>query len=205
MPGKEIILASNNPGKLKEMASILSELSLDIRSQSDFNVPDVEETGLSFVENALIKARNACEHTNLPAIADDSGIEVDCLNGEPGIYSARYAGPAASDEANLQLLLDNVKDKAIEKPVARYQCVIVYLRHVNDPTPIIAHGTWPGYLVYEPTGSNGFGYDPAFYVPDHHCTSAELEPSVKNRISHRGQALLDLMSQMKNTPLLETI
>lgn len=196
MSGKKVILASNNPGKLKEMKSILAGLPLEILSQTDFNVPEAEETGLSFVENALIKARNACEHTNLPAIADDSGIEVDCLNAEPGIYSARYAGVGATDEANLQLLLDNVKEKGEEQPAARFQCVMVYLRHANDPTPIIAPGTWHGYIVTEPVGTAGFGYDPCFFVPEHQCTSAQLSPEVKNRISHRAQALSHLMTQL---------
>jgi XTP/dITP diphosphohydrolase len=194
---KEIVLASNNSGKLREMKAILSDFAFGIRPQSDYDVPEAEETGLSFVENALIKARNACEYTNLPAIADDSGIEVDCLNQAPGIYSARYAGVGASDEANLKLLIDNVQQENIEHPVARYQCVMVYLRHSTDPSPVIANGSWSGYLVTEPRGKNGFGYDPCFYVPDHQCTSAELEPELKNRISHRGKALNSLIELLK--------
>lgn len=193
MPEQQIVLASGNVGKLKEMAALLSGLSIKILPQSNFSVPEAEETGLSFVENALIKARNACIHTNKPAIADDSGIEVDFLEGAPGIYSSRYAGEGASDEENLQLLIDNILDRGLKKPAARFQCVMVYLRHSKDPTPIIAHGTWQGHLVTEPAGTNGFGYDPIFFVTETGCTSAEISPQVKNQISHRGQAMRDLL------------
>ena len=142
------------------------------------------------------KARHAATLTNLPAIADDSGIEVDILNGTPGIYSARYAGVGASDEENLNLLLENVKQTGVQKAIARFQCVMVYLRHAGDPTPLIAQGTWQGYIAPEPKGENGFGYDPVFFVPDHDCTSAELAPEVKNNISHRGQALQLLLQKI---------
>ena len=191
-----IVLASNNPGKLLEMRALLSGLNIDIQPQSEFSVPEVAETGLSFVENAIIKARNAATHSRIPAIADDSGIEVECLGGAPGIYSARFAGAGASDEANLQLLLAKVEATGIDRPAARYQCVIVYLNNSEDATPLIAHGTWHGYLVSEPKGGNGFGYDPIFFVPTHQCTSAELDPGEKNRISHRGQAMQDLVNKL---------
>lgn len=193
---KQIVIASNNDGKLREIKAILAVLDISIVPQSEFNVNDADETGLSFVENAIIKARHAASLTRLPAIADDSGIEVDILNGEPGIYSARYAGVGASDEENLQLLLDRVKQTAVQQAVARFQCVMVYLRHAQDPTPIIAQGTWEGYIVTKAKGENGFGYDPIFYVPGHACTSAQLPTEVKNSISHRGQALHLLLEKL---------
>jgi len=192
----KLILASSNQGKLKEMSQILTPLGLEIVTQSEFSVKDVEETGLSFVENAILKARHATSNSNLPAVADDSGIEVDMLNGAPGIYSARFAGDNASDEDNLQLLIDKVKESGLYEPRARYQCIIVYMRHADDPTPIIAQGTWEGVLLTESRGTNGFGYDPIFYVPTHQCTSAELQPEEKNRISHRGQALRELLGKL---------
>ena len=190
----KIVLASGNPGKLHEINELLGGLAINVVPQSDFDVPEAEETGLSFVENAIIKARHAAEISQLPAIADDSGIEVEALNGQPGIYSARYAGENASDEENLRLLLKNTA--GLEKPRACFQCVMVYTRFAADPTPLIAQGTWEGYLVDEIKGNNGFGYDPIFYVPDYQCTSAELAPEVKNRISHRGQAVAELLDQL---------
>jgi XTP/dITP diphosphohydrolase len=195
---KDVVLASNNPGKLKEIAEILQGKGINLIPQSRFKVPEVEETGKTFIENALLKARAAAQVSGLPAIADDSGIEVDVLHGEPGIYSARYAGLNASDEENLQLLVKNVIATGIEKPVARYQCLIVYLEHPEDPTSIIAEGSWEGYIVTEPKGSNGFGYDPVFYLPSHHCTSAELEPDVKNVLSHRALALRQFAEKLTN-------
>lgn len=191
-----VVLASGNPGKLRELAALLSGIGIEVLPQAQFQVPDAEETGLSFQENALIKARNAAAHTGLPAIADDSGIEVDILGGAPGIYSARYAGAGATDEENLQLLIDKVSELNVDMPTARFQCVIAYLRSPDDATAIIARGTWHGHIVTPPRGSNGFGYDPVFLVPDHGCTSAELLPEVKNRISHRGQALQSLLDQL---------
>jgi len=190
---EKVVLASNNRGKLRELNELLDGLGIHLRPQADFTVPDIAETGLSFVENAILKARNATLHTQLPAIADDSGIEVEFLGGAPGIYSARYAGAGASDAENLELLLKQVRESGLERPAARYQCVIVYLSHGADATPLIAHGTWHGQLLSEPKGSNGFGYDPMFFVPSHGCTSAELPPVEKNRISHRGQAMQDLL------------
>lgn len=195
---KKIVLASNNSGKVREINSMLSGSGIEVVSQSDFNVPEIEETGLTFVENALLKARNASQHTGLPAIADDSGIEIPALNGAPGIFSARYAGAGASDEDNLQKLISEVKKLPEEKRQARFVCLMVYLGHVKDPVPLIAEGIWNGIAITEPRGNNGFGYDPIFFVPAHDCTSAELSPEVKNQLSHRGQALRDLVKRMQS-------
>ena len=194
-----VVLASGNPGKLREMMSLLDPIGIEVQPQSRFDVPDVEETGVSFIENAVIKARNAALHTGMPALADDSGIEVDALGGAPGIYSARFAGVTATDEENLQLLIDKLDAIGITRPTARFQCVIAYLRGPQDEEPIIARGTWHGYIVTPPRGRNGFGYDPVFFVPEHGCTSAELAPEVKNRISHRGQAMQSLLEQLAKT------
>lgn len=186
---KRIVLASNNPGKVREINQILAGLHLSVVPQSDFEVTEAEETGLTFVENALLKARNAARFTGLPAIADDSGLEVDALHGAPGIYSARYAGKGAGDKANLLKLLDDIKNVPDEKRTARFQCLLVYLRHELDPTPVICQGTWEGRILRAPVGDNGFGYDPIFFVPTHGCSSAQLPPETKNQLSHRGQAL----------------
>ena len=193
---KKIVLASNNKGKVREIGQILAELDMEVHPQSEFKVVEAEETGLSFVENAILKARNAAQFARLPAIADDSGIEVDALNGAPGIYSARYAGKGASDQANLQKLLSELKDVPEAQRTARFQCLMVYMRHAEDPTPLICQGTWEGIITFEPSGEHGFGYDPVFYVPTHHCTSAELAPEVKNSISHRSQALRALVDAL---------
>ncbi|MDH3281176.1 MAG: RdgB/HAM1 family non-canonical purine NTP pyrophosphatase [Gammaproteobacteria bacterium] len=198
---KTIVLASSNPGKLREINQILAPLKLTVVPQSDFNVPDAEETGMTFVENALLKARNAAHHTGLPAIADDSGIEVDYLNGAPGIYSARYAGKDASDEQNLQKLLANLKGIPDPERTARFQCLMVYLRHEFDPTPVVCQGTWEGQILAAPRGENGFGYDPVFLVPTHNCSSAELPAAEKNKLSHRGKALRKLVEELGHTHL----
>jgi len=190
-----IVLASGNEGKLVELQAILSEKQIELVPQSEFSISEADETGLSFVENAIIKARHACSKTGLPAIADDSGIEVDALNGEPGIYSARYAGvsgPEADAENNAKLLTE-LEQVAEQDRTARFQCAIVYLRHEKDPMPLICQGTWEGRILFSAVGANGFGYDPLFYVPTHNCASAELDPILKNSISHRGQALTQLM------------
>jgi XTP/dITP diphosphohydrolase len=165
--------------------------------QSSFGVPEAEETGLTFVENAILKARNAARHTGLPALADDSGIEVDALNGAPGIYSARYAGPGATDEENLLKLLAALEGLPEDRRGARFQCVIAYLRHAEDPTPLICQGTWEGRILAAPRGANGFGYDPVFFVPEEGVSSAELAPEIKNRLSHRGQALRRLLEGLR--------
>lgn len=191
-----IVLASNNPGKVREFNELLAGHHIEVVPQSKYQVPDVEETGLTFVENAIIKARNAALHTGLSAIADDSGIEVDALNGAPGIYSARYAGKGADDRANLDKLLLDLIDVPEAERSARFQCLMVYMRHANDPTPLIFQGTWEGRILFAPRGANGFGYDPVFYVPTHDCSSAELPPEVKNALSHRGQALRKLVAAL---------
>lgn len=190
------VLASGNAGKLKEMNSLLDGLGWTVESQSALGVESPPETGLTFVENALIKARHASDVTGLPAIADDSGIEVDVLDGAPGIYSARYAGEDASDEANLQKLLDTLADYPESSWSARFQCVVVMMRHALDPTPIICPGTWEGQVVPVPRGANGFGYDPIFLDPTSGHTAAELDSERKNRISHRAKALLALRARL---------
>ena len=193
---QKIVLASNNQGKVREINELLVESPFSVIPQSEFNIEEAEETGLSFVENALIKARNAAAYTEYPVIADDSGIEVFALMGRPGIYSARYAGVGASDEANLNKLIEDIKPLNKDERFARFVCVMVYLKHAQDPTPIIAQGIWEGYVITEPRGENGFGYDPMFYVPTHDCVSAELSPDIKNQLSHRGQALRQLIKQI---------
>ena len=196
MSQSQIVLASSNPGTLKEIRALFRNVPVSLVPQSEFDLEDADETGLSFVENAILKARHAASNTGLPAIADDSGIEVDVLKGKPGIYSARFAGEGASDEENLQLLLDSVKPYSDVQIDARYQCVMVYLRHAEDPVPLITQAAWEGYLVKEPSGTGGFGYDPIFYVPSHNCTSAELAPELKNELSHRGRALRQLLEKL---------
>jgi len=189
---KKIVLASNNKGKVREFGEMLSTLNMEVVPQATFNIEDADETGLTFVENAIIKARHASAIAGLPAIADDSGLEVDFLKGAPGIYSARYSGEGATDEKNLLKLLEALKDVPEEKRTARFQCVLVYMQHEKDPTPLICHGTWEGVILTEPQGENGFGYDPIFYVPTHNCSSAQLSAEEKNKLSHRGQALKKL-------------
>ena len=193
---KTIVLASSNAGKVREFNQLLGDLQLEVVPQSQFNVADADETGLTFVENAILKARNAAQHAQRPALADDSGLEVDALNGAPGIYSARYAAPGASDTENLEKLLDMLKGVPEEKRTARFQCVLVYLRHALDPTPLICHGTWEGRILFAPRGANGFGYDPVFFVPSMNCSAAELPADVKNSLSHRGQALRQLVAAL---------
>lgn len=190
---KKIVLASNNQGKVRELGQMLAKLDMEILPQSEFNAGEVEETGLTFVENAILKARHAAKVSGLPAIADDSGLEVDALNGAPGIYSARFAGVGASDEANLQKLLSDLNDIPDEQRTARFQCLLVYMRHAEDPVPLICQGSWEGSITRAPRGESGFGYDPVFFVPTHNCTSAQLTAEEKNRLSHRGQALQKLL------------
>ena len=200
---QRVVLASGNAGKLKELHALLGGLGIELVSQRELGVSDAEETGLSFVENALLKARHACATTGLPAIADDSGIEVDALNGEPGIYSARFAGVSGeirevADAANNELLLERLAGLKGSERSARFQCIIVYLRHAADPTPLICQGTWEGQILESAAGANGFGYDPLFYVPTHDCASAALTPEIKNTLSHRGQALEQLRQCWQN-------
>ncbi len=189
---KRIVLASGNLGKLREIQALAGD-AFDLVPQSDFSVSEAEETGLSFVENAILKARHAAQHTGLPALADDSGLEVDALNGAPGIHSARYAGLTASDRENVDKLLHQLGATPEHLRRARFQCVMVYMRHALDPMPIIAQGTWEGRILNAPQGEGGFGYDPVFFVPTHRCSSAELTAAVKNQLSHRGKALRKLL------------
>ncbi len=186
---QRIVLATGNTGKLREFSAMLTDLGLEFIRQSDLNVPDIPETGLTFVENALLKARNAAQHTGLAAMADDSGLVVDALGGAPGLYSARYAGEPSNDAANNAKLLQALQDIPQAQRSARFYCCIVYLRHANDPTPIIAEAAWEGTILTAAQGQNGFGYDPLFWVPSEQCSSAQLPPEIKNRLSHRGQAL----------------
>ncbi len=201
---QRIVLASNNAGKLREFNQLLGSAGFEILPQRDFDIPEAEETGLTFVENAILKARNAAAHSGLPAIADDSGLEVDALNGRPGIYSARFAGESASDQDNLRKLLDELGDLPDERRGARFQCLLVYLRHAEDPTPILCQGTWEGRILHQPQGENGFGYDPVFFVPGENASAAEIDAETKNRLSHRGQALRQLLQRLGARPAGDT-
>ncbi len=190
-----VVLASGNAGKLRELGRILAPLGVELRAQSEFDVPEVAEDGLSFVENAIIKARAACEYSGLPAIADDSGLEVDYLQGAPGIHSARFSGEGdAGNNAKLLRALDGVP---AEQRTARFQCVLVYMRHAADPTPLVCQASWEGSILSAPRGEQGFGYDPLFYVPDQGCSSAELDRDLKNRISHRARASALLLEALR--------
>ncbi len=203
---KKVVLASNNAGKLSEFKTLLIDCGLHVIAQSEFNVSSIEETGLTFVENAILKARHACNITGLPAISDDSGIEVDALNGAPGIYSARFGHDyvdantkqGTSDQNNNAKLLNALKRTPDSERTARYQCVLVYMRHADDPTPTIVQGAWEGSILLEARGSGGFGYDPLFWVPTHQCASAELEKAEKNRISHRAIAMQKLIHELRD-------
>ena len=190
---KKIILATGNKGKVRELNAMLKGY-YKVISQSDMQVEEVPETGATFIENALIKARNASLQSKLPALADDSGLQVEALNGAPGIYSARYAGEGATDKDNIEKLILNMDQHSNRK--AHFCCAMVFVESANDINPIIIEKQWEGELLREPTGINGFGYDPIFYLRDHDCSSAQLEPDIKNEISHRGQALSDLLKQL---------
>ncbi len=189
---REIVLATGNAGKQKELEALLAGLPLTLRLQSEFGVSSAEETGLTFVENAILKARHAARETGLPALADDSGLEVDALGGAPGVHSARYAGPGAGDADNVDKLLGALAGVDAPGRGAAFRCVVVLMRHANDPAPIICSGRWPGRIAAAPVGDGGFGYDPVFFVPDHGATAAELPAATKNAISHRAQALAAL-------------
>jgi XTP/dITP diphosphohydrolase len=190
-----IVLASSNQHKLEELVAVLP-VSLDLVPQGSFGIVAPEETGLTFVENAIIKARHASQLAGLPAIADDSGLEVDFLEGSPGIYSSRYAGSNATDQDNNSKLLDSLLDVTPENRQAKFQCVIVFMRHALDPTPVIAMGTWAGSILNRAQGTSGFGYDPLFHLSSLNKTAAELSKDEKNSISHRGQALAQLQQLM---------
>lgn len=200
----KIVLASGNAGKLEELSGLLSPHGLELIAQGSLGIGSAEETGSTFVENALQKARHACRESGLPAIADDSGISVDALHGAPGVFSARFAGPDATDDENTAKLLLSLRENGLfgsngnpsTHTSAHYYCVIVLLRHPDDPAPIIASGRWDGQITGRPGGSNGFGYDPCFWIADLGMTAAELSPVEKNRISHRGQAVRALGSQL---------
>jgi len=185
----KIVLASGNKGKLAELKILLADLAIELVSQAELKIPNVPETGLSFVENAILKARNACQHSGLPALADDSGLEVDALQGAPGIYSARYAGEFATDHDNIEKLLTNLNGVPEAERTARFQCVLVFMQHANDPTPLICQGTWSGRILLAAQGEQGFGYDPVFYVSSEHGSAAELRVEVKSKISHRARAI----------------
>ncbi|MDW6001981.1 XTP/dITP diphosphatase [Vibrio mangrovi] len=193
---QKIVLATGNQGKVREMSDLLAEFGFEVLAQTDLNVSDVAETGTTFIENAIIKARHAAAETGLPAIADDSGLEVDALKGAPGIYSARYAGSEATDQKNIEKLLAAMAEVPQEQRTARFHCVLVFMRHAADPTPLVCHGVWEGSILHESRGNNGFGYDPVFWVPGEQCASAELPPARKKQLSHRGQALSLLMQKL---------
>ncbi|MGZ8095312.1 MAG: RdgB/HAM1 family non-canonical purine NTP pyrophosphatase [Methylosarcina sp.] len=192
---QKIVLASNNAGKIREIQAILSGHL--IVAQSEFNVLEAEETGNTFVENAIIKARNAALHSGLPAIADDSGLVVDALDGAPGVISARYAGAGSSDLDNLNKLLKDLEGIPTAQRTARFICILVFMQHAGDPFPVIAQGVWEGRILTQPVGENGFGYDPVFWVPERNCASAELSSEDKNSLSHRGQALKNLTALIR--------
>ena len=194
----KIVLASGNNGKLREFAQLFAPMDIEVIPQANFNVPEAEETGLTFVENAIIKARNAAYHTGLPAIADDSGIEVDYLLGAPGIYSARYAGAAASDQDNLDALLTALDGVPDPERAARYQCLLVMMRHSKDPTPLICQADWQGSILTKEKGDGGFGYDPIFWVAEQQCSAAELTADQKHKVSHRGKAMRQFIKAFQN-------
>lgn len=191
-----IILASGNAGKIKELQALLPNYTLI--PQTQFNVCEIEETGTTFVENAIIKARHAAKMTNLPAIADDSGLVVSALNDAPAVYSARYAGKGATDNDNIAKLLKELENVPFEKRQAYFFCMLVFIRHAQDPCPIIAQGRWEGFILNQPCGENGFGYDPVFGVPSHDCSAAQLSLEIKNKLSHRAKALFELQSYFEN-------
>ncbi|ELM3740100.1 XTP/dITP diphosphatase [Yersinia ruckeri] len=195
---QKVVLATGNPGKVRELAGLLADFGLDVVAQTELGVESAEETGLTFIENAILKARHAAQITGLPAIADDSGLAVDALGGAPGIYSARYAGESASDQANLEKLLVTMKDVPDEQRGAQFHCVLVYMRHAKDPTPLVFHGRWPGMIAHESAGVGGFGYDPIFYVPELGKSAAELSREEKQAVSHRGKALKLMLDALRN-------
>ena len=191
-----LVIASNNQGKIAELTELLAPLGMQPVAQGELGVSEAEEPAVTFVENALLKARHAARSTGLPALADDSGLAVDALGGQPGVRSARYAGDQASDRDNIDALLAAMAEVPEGQRGAQFHCVLVYLRHADDPTPIICHGRWPGAILTAPAGDAGFGYDPVFWVPEHDCSAAELSRADKSRISHRGRALRLLTQQL---------
>ncbi len=198
---KDILLASGNKGKVNELKEMLAPLGLNVVPQSEFNVEEVPETGTTFVENAIIKARHASRVTGLPCIADDSGLEVAALNGAPGIYSSRFAGEDATDGTNIDKLLSQLDGIEENKRQARFVCVLVFMRHADDPTPIICQGSWDGVISTQRQGEHGFGYDPVFFQPQLNLAAAQLNPEQKHSLSHRGKALRQLMTQFQDLGL----
>ncbi|MFC3851442.1 RdgB/HAM1 family non-canonical purine NTP pyrophosphatase [Salinispirillum marinum] len=194
---RSLVLASGNAGKLAEFKDLLATLQVEVKPQSAFNVEDADETGLTFIENAILKARHAAALTGLPALADDSGLEVDHLNGAPGIYSARYSGTHGDNAGHIAKVLQELNGVADAHRTARFVCVLALMRHANDPRPLICQGVWEGRILTAPQGDGGFGYDPIFYVPDHQCSAAELPKTLKYQISHRGQATAQLQQQIQ--------
>ncbi len=192
----KLILASGNAGKLAELRDLLGDAGIDLHAQSEFGVEDAEETGLTFVENAILKARHAARATGLPSLGDDSGLCVDVLDGAPGLYSARYAGTHGDAGANIVKLLDALRDVPEQQRSARFVCVLALLRHAEDPQPLIAEGVWEGRILFAPRGEGGFGYDPVFFDPERNMGAAELDAALKNRISHRGRALALLRDKL---------
>ncbi|MDX3774989.1 XTP/dITP diphosphatase [Chromatiaceae bacterium AAb-1] len=195
---QKLVLATGNKGKVAELSQMLTPFQFEVIPQSAFSVADADETGLTFIENAILKARHAALITGLPAIADDSGLAVDALDGAPGIYSARYAGEGATDADNVAKLLDAIKNVPQQQRQAQFHCVLAYLRHAEDPTPIICHGSWQGSITFTPDGANGFGYDPVFWVAEENCTAAMLTTERKQQISHRAKALSSLLQQLQH-------
>ena len=193
-----IVLASNNPGKIDEINRMLSNTGIHVISQSEFGIPEAIEDKPTFIENALIKARHASSATGLPAIADDSGLVVDAINGEPGVISSRYSDPGANDERNIKKLLGKLEEMEGEARQCRFRCLMVYVRHADDASPIIADGTLHGLVHHCAQGSFGFGYDPIVWIPEMECTLADLNPEEKNKISHRGKALRSLVEQLRS-------
>jgi len=192
----KLILASGNAGKLAELRELLGDAGIDLHAQSEFGVEDADETGLTFVENAILKARHAARATGMPALGDDSGLCVDALDGAPGLYSARYAGTHGDAGANIAKLLDALHDVPEPRRDARFICVLALLRHAEDPQPLIAEGVWEGRILFAPRGEGGFGYDPVFFDPERNMGAAELDAALKNRISHRGRALALLRDKL---------
>lgn len=199
---RDVVLASSNQGKIVELQDLLKDQHFHLLSMADFNIPDAEETGLTFVENAIIKARHACAHSGLPALSDDSGLVVHALDGKPGVFSSRYAGPDANDQDRIAKVLSELEKSGSENRHAEFHCVLVFMQHPEDPSPLICHGIWPGEILKAPQGTQGFGYDPIFYVPEYGVSAAEMERFEKNRISHRGRAMaqLKLALEMRQYP-----
>ncbi|MBK8452693.1 MAG: XTP/dITP diphosphatase [Thiofilum sp.] len=198
MSTKTVVLASNNQGKVREFAALLADFGYEVINQGQLHVPEAQETGLSFIENALLKARHASRLTGLPALADDSGLVVHALKGAPGIYSARFAGTPTNDAANNAKLLQALADVPTEQRTAHFHCCLAWVDHADDPTPLIAEARWQGRILTAPQGNQGFGYDPLFYVPEHDCTAAQMDKALKNQLSHRAQALNLLKQRLQS-------